>query len=219
MRYTYSRGCLACHLADPARWKRLSRTSCLPWGVIYGDEGYCHIGGGPKGGCHDHFAAQLPNEIPLPVPSKRPPTWWSPPEGQRSSLMGTRGHPHAKVEHWQIEPGSRGHPTSMPCSCSHSCHQGRSLDRCERSPSWHKLERHVTFHDPEEGAPLGEKPHRESQRHLTRAQLEGGDVGPLATQRPELEHSWEMPPTCWGTRDRQGHLPEPSIRNYKLWLD
>ena len=24
--------------------------------------------------------------------------------------------------------------------------------------------------------------------------------------------------TCWGTGDRQGYLPEPSIKNYELWL-
>ena len=28
-----------------------------------------------------------------------------------------------------------------------------------------------------------------------------------------------MPTTCWGTRDRWGYLPKPSIKNYELWLD
>ena len=67
------------------------------------------------------------------------------------------------------------------CPHSHSCHWGRSLDRCERSPSQHRWERHVTFCNPEERMPLGKRPHRESWGHLIRAQLERGDVGHLPT--------------------------------------
>ena len=101
---------------------------------------------------------------------------------------------------------------------SRSCCQSRYLDRHERSPSQHRRERHVTFLDPEEGAPSGERPHQESQGHSTRAPWERDNVGPLPAWRLELECFWERPTTCWGTGDRWGYLPELSIENYKLWL-
>ena len=94
------------------------------------------------------------------------------------------------------------HPHSH--SCSHF--QGRSLERC------------MTFHEPGEGAPSDERPQTELQEHLTRGQLEEGDLGPPPTQRPELEHFLEMPMTSQGMRGRQGYLSEPSIKNYELWL-
>ena len=77
----------------------------------------------------------------------------------------------------------------------------------------------MTFCNCEEGVPSSKRPHRESQGDSTRAQLDGDNVGPLSAQRPGLKHFQEMPPTCWGTRDRQGHPLEPSIKNYELWPD
>ena len=70
-------------------------------------------------------------------------------------------------------------PHSHSCSCSHCW--GRSLDRCERSLSRHRWERHVTFLDPEKRMPSAEGPYWESQGHSTRAQLERGDVGSQPT--------------------------------------
>ena len=158
----------------------------------------------------------MPNEILLPVPRERLPTQWSPLGGQGDSLVGVRGCPHAAVKYWKSQEVD-----GIPHRClhSHSHHWGRSLDKCERSPSWHRLERHMTFCNPKEGIPSCKRPHGESQGHFTRVQLEGGNVGPLSAQRPELEHFQEMPLTCWGTGDRWGYLPEPSIKNYELWLD
>ena len=49
--------------------------------------------------------------------------------------------------------------------------------------------------------------------------MEEGDLGPLPTLRPELEHFLEMPTTSSGTHSRQGYLPELSIKNYELWLE
>ena len=73
-------------------------------------------------------------------------------------------------------------------SHSHSHHQDRSHDRHDRSLSWHRLERHVTFCNPEVEVFSGESPYREFQGHSTRVQPERGNVGPLPTQRLELVH-------------------------------
>ena len=77
----------------------------------------------------------------------------------------------------------------------------------------------MTFFKPEEGTPSDKRPQTEHQEHLTRGQLEEGDLGPLPTLRPELEHFLETSMTGWGTRGRWGHPPEPSIKNYDLWLE
>ena len=79
------------------------------------------------------------------------------------------------------------------CSYHHSQGWGRSLDRHERSPSWHRLERHVTCWNPEVETPLGKRPHRESQGHLTRVQLERGDVGPPACPKA---WNWNISENC-----------------------
>ena len=59
----------------------------------------------------------------------------------------------------------------------------------------------------------------ESQEHLTGGQLEGGDLGPPPTLRPELEHFLEMSMTGQGTRGRHGYPLELLIKNYELWLE
>ena len=87
------------------------------------------------------------------------------------------------IQHW------------CPHSCSSSCHQSKSLDRCERSLSWHRPERHVTFCDPEVEMPSSKRLYREPWGYLTRAQLERGNVGPLCIWRPEMVHPQVMPMT------------------------
>ena len=76
--------------------------------------GHCHARGGPIGGCHGHPMAHPATGIPIQVPGERLPTWWSPLRGQRVSPVGIGGHPHAGVNYWKTEPGSRECPTPMP---------------------------------------------------------------------------------------------------------
>ena len=104
-----------------------------------------------------------------------------------------------------------------PCSYSHP--QGRSQERCVWSLNLHRPKRHVTFCVSEEGISSDEWSQREPQEHSIRGEVEEGDLGPLPTLRPELEHFLEMPMTSQDTRDRWGFLPEPSIKNYELWLE
>ena len=54
---------------------------------------------------------------------------------------------------------------------------------------------------------------------LLGTQLEGGNGGPPPVQKLEMVHPWEMHTTYWDIRNRMGYLPEPSIRNYEIWLD
>ena len=53
---------------------------------------------------------------------------------------------------------------SIQQRCPHNCshHWGRSLERCERSPSQHRPERHVTFCNLAERMPLGKRSQGES---------------------------------------------------------
>ena len=76
----------------------------------------------------------------------------------------------------------------------------------------------MTFHKPVEGSPSNERPQTEPQEHLTRGQLEEGNLCPLPTLRPDLECFLKMPMTSKGMRGRQGYLPEPLIKNHDLWL-
>ena len=62
------------------------------------------------------------------------------------------------------------------------------------------LGRDMMFHKPEEGAPSDERPQTKPQEHLTRGQLEEGDLGLLPTLKPELEWSLGMPMTGEGIR-------------------
>ena len=84
---------------------------------------------------------------------------------------------------------------------SSSCPQSKSLDRCKRSPSWHRLERWVTFWEPEVELDS-------SERHIE----DPGDVlfewlgrkwwGSPPAQRKEMVHPWEMPIAYWDVRGR-----------------
>ena len=67
------------------------------------------------------------------------------------------------------------------------------------------------------GHPLMRDP-RENPRALNQRRGGDGDLGPLPTLRPELEHFLEMCTTSWDTRDRQGFPLEPSIKDCEQWL-
>ena len=104
-----------------------------------------------------------------------------------------------------------------PCSCSSSW--GRLQERCVWSPNLHRLKRHATFCESEEGTSSDERSQREPWGHSTRGEVEEGDLGPIHTLRPELECFLAMPTTSWGTRDRQGFPLEPSIKDCEQWLE
>ena len=105
-----------------------------------------------------------------------------------------------------------------PCSLSGSHLQSGSLDRHEKTLSWHRAERHVTFCDPEVEPILGEDPYGEHWGHLTKAQMERGKEVPLPIWRLEMLCPWEMPATHVGNENRMGILPEPWIKDYEVWL-
>ena len=66
----------------------------------------------------------------------------------------------------------------------------------------------------------GEDPSRELWGQVMGAgEVEENDLGPPPTLGLELEYFLETPTTMWGTRDRQGSPPQPSINNYELWLE
>ena len=117
--------------------------------------------------------------------------------------MGIGGCPHAGIEYWKTEPGSRDIQHQCPHSHSSNClwsrsldgHE-RSLDRHERSPSWHRPERHVTFCNPEVELILSERSYRGPWGHSTGAQLERGNGGPC----PSDGQKWYVPRRCpWPT--------------------
>ena len=119
--------------------------------------------------------------------------------------------------HWAADRA-----TSAKCQCPYSCSHSRR--RCQRrhaqSLSPHRLRKHVTFQDQEEETSSREGPMGEPQGQATGGgKVEESDLGPPPTLGPELEHFLEMPTTVWGARDKQGSLPEPSIDNYKMWLE
>ena len=115
-------------------------------------------------------------------------------------------------------PWPHSHSSSHPWSRSLDRHE-RSLDRCDRSQRWHRLERCVTFQDPEVEPVLSGRPYRGPWGHSFGIQLEGSDGVPLPIWRQEIVHPWEIPTAYPDIGSRMGYLPEPSIRNYEMWLD
>ena len=95
----------------------------------------------------------------------------------------------------------------------------RSLDRRERSQSWHRLERWVTFWDPEVEPDSNERPYKGPQGLSFRTHLERNDGVHPTIQRQETVHPWEIPTAYPDIRSGRGYHPEPSIRNYEVWLD
>ena len=144
MRYAYSGGLLPCR---PDRMEEVIKDILSSPRSHWWRQGYCHIGEGPKGAA--------------------PATPWPSCQTRSHSQSQVRDYPHdkalqkAREAHWQALEAAcmlelnidrliqevDGIPHQCPCSCSQ--HQGRSLDRHERSLSQHRLERHVTFCDPE----------------------------------------------------------------------
>ena len=106
-----------------------------------------------------------------------------------------------------------------PCSCSDSCLQSKSLDRQDRSPSWCRLERHVTFCEPEVEPFLGRGHHQEPGGHFPQVQTRRGEEGLLSTRRTKIPCPWEMPVAYLDVKNRIGYPSEPSIGNYEVWLN
>ena len=165
---------------------------------------------------------------------------WNPtagPKGAKTHTMRPSKRPEThqwalKAAHMlelNIERLSQGVESTQywcPHSCSSSPLQSRfldrherSLDRHERSLSQHRLERCVTFQDPEVEPVLSKRSYRGSWGHSIGTQSEGGNGGPSPVQRPEMVCSQEMAITYPDIRNRLGYPPEPSIRNYEIWLD
>ena len=214
-------------IRDLYRGRRLSRISCPLCGAAYTGEG------APP--CWKRTNKGL---------LQLPPGWsanWSPnlgPGGGKTCTM--RPSEEAREAHqwaledacmleWNIERLSQGmestqypHPYSYSSSHLQSRsidRQERSLDRHERSPSWHGLERCVTFWDPEVEPASNERPYRGSQGHPFRTQLEGSNGVLPPVQRQEMVCPQEMSTAYLDTGSGMGYPPEPSIRNYKKWLD
>ena len=66
---------------------------------------------------------------------------------------------------------------------------------------------------------MSERSYTGPQGHPIGAQMERGDGCPLPIQRQEMVHPQKMPTTYPDLRNRMGYLPEPSIKNYEIWLD
>ena len=180
---------------------------------------HCHARGGPMGGCCNY---------PQPICQL-----------ESHSRSQRREEPHDEVlqeareaHQWVLEAacmlelnierlslGVESTQYQHPHSHSSSCLWSRSLDRHERSPSWHRLERCVTFWDPEVEPVLSKRSYRGPWGHPIGTKSEGGNGGPPPIQRPETVYPQEMPTTYPDIGNRMGYLPEPSIRNYKIWLD
>ena len=77
----------------------------------------------------------------------------------------------------------------------------------------------MTFWDPGAELILSKRSYREPLGHSTGGQLQRGDGGPLPIQRLEMVHPQEMPMTYPDIGNRMDYPPEPSIKNYEMWLD
>ena len=108
--------------------------------------------------------------------------------------------------------------TKYPCPCSHcsNCPWSQSLDICLRSPSRHRLERRVTFQEPEVELDPSEQPYIGPWPCPFGIHLDSSGVPPFA-QGQETVHPLDIPilyPDIGG-----GCPPEPSIKNIEAWLD
>ena len=77
----------------------------------------------------------------------------------------------------------------------------------------------MTFQDPEVELVLSERPYRGPWGHSFGTHFEGSDGVPLPVQRQEMVCPWEIPTAYPDIGSGMGYLPEPSISNYKMWLD
>ena len=115
--------------------------------------------------------------------------------------------------------GGRGCPIPPPHSHSSSHPQSQSLDRCPRSPSRHRLERRVTFWEPEVEPDPSERPYRGPQGCSFGIHPEDSNGVPPFAQRQETVCPPEMPIAYPDIGGRGNYPPEPSIRNIEVWLN
>ena len=77
----------------------------------------------------------------------------------------------------------------------------------------------MTFQDPEVELFLSERCYRGPQGHSCGIQLEGSNGVPQPIQRQKTVLPQEIPTVYPDIGSRMGYLSEPSIKNYKMWLD
>ena len=139
---------------------------------------------------------------------------------------------------WSV---TRAWPSNCQCFHSHS-HSRRQSQGCQRrctptptrrehlmvlrerqaqspSPSPTQLKKHVTFWNQRDETSSEEDPSREFLGQATGGELEEYDLGPLHILKPELESFLETLTPTQGTGDRGDPQPEPSIKNYGVWLE
>ena len=95
--------------------------------------------------------------------------------------------------------------------------RGRQAQFPSPSPTW--LKKHVTFQDQGGETSFQENPLGELLRQVTSRELEECDLGPLPTLEPELESFLDAQIPMPGAEDRCESQPEPSIKNYEVWLE
>ena len=215
--YTCWEGHLVHHLVGPNGEKRLSKTSCpllrdhlYRWGYIATPEEEA------RGAA-----------VATPLSAHQ---WESWARSRRREDLHHEALWEARKVHQQdleaahmlecdIERLSRGvEDTKYPCPCSHSSSHpwSQSLDRCLRSPSRYRQERWVTFWEPEVELDPSEWPYRGHWGHPFGIHLDSDGV-PLLFQR-QGQFVPQRCPYPTQTLVVGSHLPEPSIKNIKVWL-
>ena len=122
---------------------------------------------------------------------------------ERLSQAASRAK-HAKCQH--------------PYGCSHS--RGRPQGRHAWSLSPHRQKKLCNFSRWRGGDVLWGRSSRELWGQVMGGrEVEESNLGLQPTLQPDLEQFLETPTTTKGARDRWGLLPEPSINNYKMWLE
>ena len=105
-------------------------------------------------------------------------------------------------------------------SHSHSHSRRQPWGWCLWSLSPTRPRKHVTFWSQEEEILSGEDPSRKLLGNATGGEeLEESGLGSPSTLGPELESFLETLTPTLGAGDRHGSLPEPSIKNYEVWLE
>ena len=102
------------------------------------------------------------------------------------------------------------------CSHSHSCSWGRIQEWCLPSPSPHRSRRHVTFCTPKKETFADEELHRGCSTGRDMGERDLGLPSPMS-----LDLTWFIgtPAVSRSAGHRQNTLDEPSIENYKKWLE
>ena len=120
----------------------------------------------------------IPNWIPIQVLGERQPMQWGPWEAREAHQQALEAACMLELNIERLSQGVETIQHQCPYSHSSSHLQSRSLDRQERSPSQHRLERHVTFLWPwGDGGPLP----------IWRLEMVCPKRCPWPTQAPEIE--------------------------------